>query len=315
VTERAEVDFVEFLEAKYAVDTISLHRRTLRRFVQMLSDQDLPVLVDLGTGTGAMIRRLAPLLPASRLRFVGVESDPGTLAAAPLQTAGSLAAAGYEVTQERQGLVACRKTSRSTQTVEVNFILGDLLDEQTHKRLSAERPAAVTAHALMDTVPLREATTLIRDVLPPGGLFYASMNYDGRTTLRPRFSQQGAETAMLDVYDQSMEDRKVRNLPVGGARSGARLLSVLKATDFTPISSGVSDWRLSVRSERRTPAVRSVMRSMLAIMYREFLVQRENGWDAVGSETIDEWFRERSERIEAGKLTIRVHQIDILARR
>ena len=110
-----------------------------------------------------------------------------------------------------------------------------------------------------------------------------------------------------------MEDRILLGDHIGGAYSGRRLLKAL-APRFRTISRGDSDWRMSA-GDRYTASVQEVMQGMLSIIYHEMLVQQEQGWSALDRAQLDAWYDDRKSHLDAGALTMRVHQVDVLARK
>ena len=61
----ATIDFQRYLTAKEALDNVSLHPRPLAHFTTFLTSlSPQSTLLDLGSGAGAMLRRVHPHLPA-----------------------------------------------------------------------------------------------------------------------------------------------------------------------------------------------------------------------------------------------------------
>lgn len=125
-------------------------------------------VVDLGAGTGATHRALAPHLPGARWRLV--DSDPALLARAAAETGA--------------------ETLRADLSVDLESLLAgaDL----------------VTASALTDLAS-PDWLARLAAALPPGAALYAALAYDGREDWRPA---DPAEAAALDAFRSHMRGPK-----------------------------------------------------------------------------------------------------------
>ncbi|MEE4299000.1 MAG: class I SAM-dependent methyltransferase, partial [Pseudomonadales bacterium] len=152
-----------------------------------------PLIVDLGSGTGATRRALAPLLPASaRWRFV--DND-----------AALLAQAGAEA-GERAELVEA-----------------DLADLDA---LPLEDATLVTASALLDLVPEHWVTALARRLHGP---FYAALSYDGVMHWTPEDPEDAAVSAAFDRHQHG--DKGLG--PALGPEAAERTRAAFEAAGFT----------------------------------------------------------------------------------
>jgi hypothetical protein len=292
------VSFTDYLEAKMRLDSESLHRPTFELFIDLLDNRGEATLVDLGTGTGAMLRRIAMASRISVLRSIGIDSDEDGLAVA-----------------EEKMSVAVRNAGRSRASGSYEFQTGDLLLPATQRRLRDIKPDAVTAHALMDCLPLDLALVPIAEALPRRGLFYASLNYDGRTDIFPSFRDSGFEARILEIYDASMNERLVDGRPIAGSRSGRRIYEALPSVGLTPISVGASDWSLSPTRAVYRPYIRTVLFALLGMIYAEMVEQSNAGRSDITIDALDRWYQDRMHAVEERRLAAVVHQIDVLASR
>lgn len=152
-----------------------------------------PVVVDLGCGTGASFRALAPLLPeAAHWRFV--DQDPALLALAG-ETAGGRA-----------------------ELFEAD--LGDLA------ALPLDDATLVTASALLDLVPESWVAGLARRLRVP---FYAALSYVGRMEWTPADPDDAAVAAAFDRHQRG--DKGLG--PALGPAAADRSARVLQAAGFT----------------------------------------------------------------------------------
>ncbi|GAB4224026.1 MAG: methyltransferase domain-containing protein [Spirochaetales bacterium] len=313
-----EVAFHEYLEAKYEVDSLSINQGVFDTFLEKLAsrtsfegtDPDAgfpgkertgpprnvpgrgpaanPVrILDLGTGTGSMVRRLAERLGESRIgkfHILGIDSSEQSLA---------------EARERTQGIPGA---------VEIEFAKADWPEAGNH--LEDHSFHAVTALSFMDLVPLQEAVETLGTLLPHRGLFYSALNYDGKTGLLPLMEEDRFEQEVLAWYDESMEQRRFRGKETGGSRCGSRLYSSLvQSGQFQVHSIGASDWCLlpgMIPQKRYT----AFLGWILGRIYAE---ARESGH--FEGRKLEEWFRFRRRQLETNILGLVVHQVDILAER
>ncbi|MFP4115166.1 MAG: hypothetical protein ACLFUA_12430 [Spirochaetales bacterium] len=310
----SNVSFTDYLEAKLPLDAGSVHPPTFRAFLEQLPG-DGRLCVDLGTGTGGAIRRTIEHLRHGSYRFLGLDSQPTYTCLAERFTRDTLRRLGF-VTGPPPRLVAGRPDlERPECEIEIEYAHGDVLDANVQERVQALEPATITAHALMDSLPVNATIAAIRTMLVPGGHFYASLNYDGRTDLFPAFADGPLESAILARYNASMDERTVRDRPIAGSRSGRVLIGHLPRHGFEVVSFGAAVWSLSPENGTYPPHVRTVLDALLGMIHSEMIVQIDRGAATFDREQLDAWLHDRARRVEAGGLTVIVHHLDVLARR
>lgn len=151
-----------------------------------------PLIVDLGCGTGATWRALAPVLPpGARWRFV--DNDPALLA----------------IAQDRTGGAA-------------EVVLADLGDLDA---LPLAGATLVTASALLDLMPGDWLAGLAQRLRVP---FYAALSYDGRMHWTPADPRDAAVTAAFNRHQRG--DKGLG--PAMGPDAAARMAEALRAAGF-----------------------------------------------------------------------------------
>jgi SAM-dependent methyltransferase len=307
--------FQEYLEAKRLVDLRCINRRVLTSFRSHLEVLRDPAIVDLGTGTGLMIRKIIRMHLPGKARIIGIDLDGQSCRTAVSLIAEDLVRTGYRevrVEQSAEGDEVCGKidAERGECGLQIEMRIGDVLSPGRPWSPHDASFDAVTANAFIDLMPLKDITALIGELLTTGGLFYATINYDGTTTLLPPNQDGTFETELLDIYNCSMEMRRTSGKPTGGSRSGSRLFGVLLEQGFNIVECGSSDWAVVPKSGRYRRGERTFLRAILQMLYGE---GRRSG--ALQSERLDRWMSERLEALEAGTLSLITHQIDVLARK
>ena len=269
-----------WLAARAPFDEAALDRRAvaiLQSWFAGRSEPSRALVVDLGSGTGAALRRLAGWLPAERLAAFAVERDPAMLAAAdwgPVRTTALLG-----------------------DSLEPLEALGGPPDGQVD---------LVLAHALADVVPLGRLAERVAALLRPGGLAHLALSYDGQTQLSP-VADPALEERLLAAYHRHMDRRRASEPDYGGSTAGRRLPAALQAAGLEVLAVGPAWWDTALVEDRAARA--ALLEGML-----EFVVSsvRELGEP---EPLVRRWEVERRAALAAGRLALRVRHLDVLARR
>jgi hypothetical protein len=232
-------------------------------------------VVDLGAGTGANVRCLAPHLSAPQA-WTLVDADSGLLDLA--RRAG------------RRGRIAAMHGDGS---LRVRAMSGDLA--ATRSLTEALRGGQlITASALFDLTSAAWCGRLLREIARPGVALHAALTYDGRIAIEP------ADT--LDGMVRHLFNRHQRLGKGFGAALGPRaapMLARVAAASGAIVIAGRSDWRLS-RGERR---LIEALLGAWTTAAREMLPEQ--------ARNIDAWGARR--RLDAGRLRVVVGHVDLLA--
>lgn len=158
---------IAWLDLRAPADRTARNARLLRRAAARLAQVEQPLIVDLGSGTGASVRALAPLL-AHPARWRLVDKDPLLLAEAARRCPGVETLA---------------------------FDLGQGLPPIGGAQL-------ITASALIDLVSAAWLQALATAVTRTGAALWASLSYDGRLSWTPAHSLDEAVHAAFDSHQQ-----------------------------------------------------------------------------------------------------------------
>lgn len=294
--------FAEFLQAKYALDHRSLNPDVWRSFVNELSGIDSLEWLDVGTGTGAMLRRILQIKHNGTMRLTGLDMESGLLAIAENEIAAILESKGFAI-EKRIGHLSAERGADHIDFKPVCMPLSEF-------RSAPNRYDVITAHAFMDLVPLRQTLAGFHDGLKPGGLFYTTINYDGETVLFPPYPDGEFEDVLLQTYDASMEMRRLNGSETGGAKCGRRLYGELLNAGFEIVRYGSSDWNITPCDGAYRDDDQVVLDRLLG-----WIASEGRNDPALDPEKLDRWLTCRRRQRQERTLGIIVHQIDILARK
>lgn len=297
--------FEEYLESRIMIDDASINRTVAARLQKALKDLQRRTILDLGTGTGAMIRRLISGGVDGAVRFVGLDSNPTLLEAAKRHSVAILSGAGYTVTEQEHTV----RGERAARVVAIDFIAGDFFGLLLEDTFGPEYFDLVSANGFFDLLPPAEAVSRVRYFLKPGGYVYFTTNYDGRTELLPFFEDREFERDLWRVYNRSMDDRTVNGKPIAGSGSGSIVYDALVKGGFEILAYGSSDWVISPGEESYSPQEAQFLRAMVRTVYEEGCRHPE-----IDPRVLDRWLSDRADAVETCTLALMVHQTDVLAR-
>ena len=108
--EPSSFDLPTYLESKFAIDSASLNAPLYARFREHLRRFTDPRILDLGTGTGAMLRRVIQLDLSGRIHLTGLDQEEQNLAAAVDRMESILEDRGYRIVEKRRNSAAGRQS-------------------------------------------------------------------------------------------------------------------------------------------------------------------------------------------------------------
>ena len=211
--------------------------------------------LEVGAGAGNAFPRWMRLLgPVRRLSFTATDAHADLLAAYRREVVRWARAGGLELRPAARGGLLLKgrlrsgapgdpdaRTGPTERTLEVRF---------ARARVPAglrDRPPGhldlLLAQSFWDLAPRGTPLRLARELLAPGGVFYAALTFSGVTRFHPALKE---DREVLAAYHASME------VPGrGDSRAGARLVAEARerASGLAELASGRSDWRVEPSPE------------------------------------------------------------------
>lgn len=277
-------------------------------------------VVDLGSGTGAALRRAVGWLGRRSVDAFAVDGDSTMLAAArPAWRAeghagiddglGGSDGDGDGGTAGRPPVPEPYAVTLDGRRITVAPIVSDALAPLAAVGGPEDGSIdLVLGHALADLVPLDALGARARALLRPGGLLHLALTYDGETAYEPA-EDPALEARVMAAYHRHMDLPRARNPRYGGSAAGRRLGGELQRAGFQIVRAGPSDWDVGP-GRGDTAATGALLDRMIGFVVGSL---RELG-DPADAE-LERWARGRRALLDAGRLGLRVQHLDLLARR
>jgi SAM-dependent methyltransferase len=299
----------QYLRAKASVDAQSLHAGVWNAFTAKLnriaSSQGALTILEVGAGIGTsaqwILDAIYSLDTAVEVRYIAVDKDE-----AAIEEAKS-AFKGWARNQEgriKSSVNSVQVEGRKSSHV-VQLISEDIFSYlEGNEYLKAD---VVVAQAFLDLFNLEYILNLL--AYRAKHLLYFPINFDGVTGFTPEIGS--IDNTVERAYHRSMERRESKNGPIGGSKSGRRILQcVVNTDDLQLIEAGPSDWLVYPRNHEYTEAERYFIDYMLHTIEQELKSESE-----ILSSEFYQWIEQRREHLQQGKLTFMTHQLDILAKK
>jgi SAM-dependent methyltransferase len=232
----------DWLRLREPADAAARDRRLVARVAAALATVEVPSIVDLGAGTGATLRAVAPQLGAWQ-RWTLVDADADLLLAARDALASWGEGRGL-APSVAEGLL---RLADGTRRVDIAFLRADLARDA----LPVEgRVDLVTATALFDLVSARFVARLAAELARRGCALYAALDVDAAVEWFPPLPGDGA-------VDAAFRSHQTRDKGFGGAlgpSATATLAAAFEASGYA-VATAPSPWRLGPGDRPLTTAL------------------------------------------------------------
>ncbi|MCC6179742.1 MAG: class I SAM-dependent methyltransferase [Chloroflexi bacterium] len=311
-----------WLAARTAYDRAALDTSivwAIRSWASTQSAERPLVVVDLGSGTGAALRRAAEWLAPHALDAYAVDVDAVLLAAGPAAWAREVGAA---VTLARPSAGDSSSTGVASadavpigrydvridgRHVRVKAVIGDALAPLVSRGGPADgRVDLVLGHALADLLPLDRLLGRITALLRPGGLAHLALTYDGQTRFAPT-NDPVLDERIVTAYHRHMDRHRLQEPSYGGSTAGTRLEAALGSAGLHLVHAADAVWQVRAADG---PAGRTVLERLL-----RFVVESVRELGDLPEWEVRHWEQERCAGLAAEALSATVGHRDLLVRR
>lgn len=276
--------FARYLDAKRTVDDRSLNRWVLDALQNALADEESAVdVLELGGGAGSTALRAAEL------------GLPNIASWTMLDRSAELNGRAREKLGGKTPFPVRTFTAELSAALEDPALVGSA--------------GLLVAHAFLDLLPLSRDLPRILRLIQPGGLFWFTLNFDGRTRFLPDLDSD-RDARLMERYHASMRTVEPDGSLRAGNDAGGDILSRLCADpSLRLLEAGSSDWVVfpsqgAYRAQEKT----------LLLWMTDNVFETLSSDPGTDQEFLRIWRRDRLERIDAGALSLVAHQLDFCGR-
>jgi hypothetical protein len=269
--------FIRYLSAKRTVDDRSLNVRVWQAMASLCPAS--PLVLEIGGGIGTMVERISAdgLIRPRRYTMIDAQAEL--------------------VSEARRRLSGFTAFPLELEASDLDSFLGS--------------PAGpwdlVIANAFLDLVDAPRALDGMHGLAGPRGLYLFSITFDGMTSFEPELDR-ALDERISAAYHGTIDARTEGGRPCGDSRSGRHLLGLLPAAGYRVLEAGSSDWVVFPRDGSYAGDERFFLSCMLG-----FFQEALTGLPEVPERDLAFWLEGRRAQLAAGRLTLIVHQLDVLA--
>ncbi|RMH00955.1 MAG: class I SAM-dependent methyltransferase [Chloroflexi bacterium] len=280
-----EDEFVRYLAAKKTVDDRALNKDVWQKLVEIVPQMEAKRpfrILEVGAGIGTMVERLITWSDWQHVDYHAIDAMPQNIQVAR-QRLKSLPP-GWRVQMEAIDLYDFIAREQGKQTW-----------------------ALLIAHAFLDLVDVSTALPRLFSLLPPKGLFYFTINFDGETILEPVIDAS-FDKLVMTLYHQTMDERLVNGRPSGDSHTGRHLFAHLQAVGGDILAAGSSDWVVFAGENGRYPADEAWFLHFIIHTIHQALKNHPQLEPA----RFEQWIARRHAQIKQGELVYIAHQLDFV---
>lgn len=294
---------LRYLKAKGSVDARSVNVQVREACVRALAQLRVhgPLrVVELGGGAGGAFRYWMSLLaPFQSVEFTAVERDGGLLDAYREEVASWAGECGLQTARDDPQRLRLEGGGRV-----FDVRLREMVAPGGFSKEDEGAFDLMVAQSFWDLVPAGTAPALGRHLLPPGGLFYATLTFAGATRFAPPHE---LDRRLMHCYHASMGGERG-----GDPYAGERLLGHVRmpGSGFSELATGRSDWRVVPTDEGYPADEKFFLLTVLGFVEKELLTSSE-----VRDDELDWWMGTRRRQLADTQLSYAARQQDLVARR
>jgi SAM-dependent methyltransferase len=295
--EEAEHFAPDWLALREPYDALARSERLAERLIDSLPAR--PRLLDLGAGTGALLRWLAPRIGRAQA-WTLVDSDRALLEEAYGTIADRAEAVGLTVTFPNRRTMLVHAPGGAWR---VETLVADLAEAP--RNLPLTQADAVLCSALADLVSACWLDRMASALRVP---FYAALSVDGRQRFWPPHRADGEVLAAFR-HDQARD--KGFGGPALGPAAPAAIARAFTAQGFS-VQEAASDWVVHARGAGQG---HPILHGRAADFLRELVLGHVGAARGRrhGRKAVVEWGLRRLEQAESGTLIVRIGHRDVLA--
>ena len=297
--------YIRYLAAKQRLDDRSLNRQVWDCLVRAVRGRPAAAplrVLEVGCGIGIMVERLLDWGLLTRAHYTGIDVEAEFIREARRRLRRYAAAKQAGGGPEEDGAIIFKTPGHEVRVCLEAADLADFLDREQGRAAFD----LLVAHAFLDLVDLPATLPRLLALLPSGGLFYFTLNFDGATIFEPPIDPD-LDRRIIARYHETMDTRRVRGQPSGSSLTGRRLLRHLKEGAATVAAAGSSDW-LVFPGPAGYPGDEAYFLHCII----DTIAQALLGHPEPDPERFRAWIARRHAQIEAAELVYIAHQVDVM---
>ncbi len=278
--------YLQYLDAKQTVDDRALNQQVWQTMTDCWRQIPAPRhLLEIGCGAGGMAARFAQRGLLEETVYLGIDHDP-TL-----------------ISEARRRLPAFMPPS-TTQIAFETVELCDFLVRQS----ALTQWEMIMAHAFLDLIDVERTLPKLFKLLPPGGCFYFTLNFDGETILEPEIDPE-FDRHILRLYHQTMDDRLIHSCAAGDSKTGRHLFAQIQRAGGEILNAGSSDWVVYPQNARYLGEEATFLTHIIHTLSTALTDHSQ-----LDQQRFSDWIAARKRQIQQGKLIYIAHQLDFFGR-
>jgi SAM-dependent methyltransferase len=288
-----EFSYIRYLEAKRSVDDRAINRVVLDALRERLPTGKPLRILEIGGGTGSMVRRCLEWSVLNDAQYDLVDEDAEAIQRLP----GLL-----KTWAEEAGVGDCQQSS--TSHLELKWRTGKLAihleqaDITDYLATCATHYDLVLANAVLDLVDLASLLPRLWAKCRPGALFWFTINFDGESVFLPPLAD---DELIFEAYHASMDRR------TGSRYTGRSLFAALKASGASLVESGSSDWVVHGSESGYRGDEAYFLNHIVHTIDQELA-----GNVQLPASRFESWVKTRHEQVARGELVYLAHQLDFI---
>jgi SAM-dependent methyltransferase len=290
---------VEFLAAKKSVDDRALNKNVWNAMIQNLAQIRHPQIIEIGSGTGTMLTRLLDTVPPNFTTYTAIDREQ-LLINESRKNLGKWASVNNAVYRDNILTLESGK-------ILVDFVTEDI-DTFLKKKGDRKGYDLLIANAFLDLVDIPGILPRLFGILKAGGMFYFSINYDGRTDIEPVIDPE-LDLKIIELYHKTMDQRIINGVTCCSRHSGLLLSREIVKNKGILLEVGGSDWCV-FPSENKYRLEEGYFLHYIINTIKNALCNEPS----LSAKVLDEWINKRHKQVDRGELAFIAHQLDFFGK-
>jgi SAM-dependent methyltransferase len=285
---------VEFLAAKKSVDDRSLNKNVWDAMLKNLQGTGHAEIIEIGCGTGTMLTRLLDSAPPRFGSYTALDWEQVNIN----ESRKNLEKWAIENNAVYKGNVLTTENGK----IIIDFLTDDI--DNFLKRGDKKDYDLVIANAFLDLVNIPEILPGLFGILKKGGMYYFSINYDGRTDIEPVIDQE-LDAEIIELYHKTMDQRIINGVACCTRYSALLLFREILKNRGMVMEAGSSDWCVFPYENGYRFSEDYFLHYIISTI--QHALQNE---PSLSAEILDGWTNKRHQQVDRGELALITHQMD-----